>query len=116
MLIHDILWLVLSKFHVRNFLLEQGSGLCLYTKEQAVPKQVPTVKLTQIQLATLNDMRQHANTKGVLSASLRNEYKQNVVGALIARGVLTEYVNGSVRITNTPVELLVRTPRFAAAA
>jgi hypothetical protein len=80
-----------------------------------MPKQIPTVKLTQVQLDTLEDMRQHANNKGVLSVSLRNEYKQNVVGALISRGVLVEYTNGSVRITNTPVELLVRSPRLAAA-
>lgn len=74
-------------------------------------KILPTVKLTQIQLDTVNDMRNHTNSKGVLSNSVRNEYKQNVVSALIARGVLTEYANGSVRVTNTPVELLVRTTR-----
>jgi len=74
-------------------------------------KILPTVKLTQIQLDTVNDMRNHTNAKGVLSNAVRMEYKQNVVSALIARGVLVEYVNGSVRVTNTPVELLVRTAR-----
>jgi hypothetical protein len=98
----------------------RAQGSAHIEEDQTVPKQIPTVKLTQIQLDTLEDMRKYANSKGVLSAALRGEYKQNVVGALIARGVLSEYANGSVRITNTPVELLVRTPRisrtFAAAA
>jgi hypothetical protein len=77
-------------------------------------KAVTTVLLNELQIATLEDLRERANN-GIVNKKVANTYKQNVLNALLRRGVLRLIAGDHYRIVaNVAVELKPETvPRAA---
>ncbi len=68
-------------------------------------KIVEPVVLNSLQFHTLHDMEEKADSKRVVHEDVIATYKQNVVKALIRRGVLVLFRGKHYKIANVPIEL-----------
>jgi hypothetical protein len=68
-------------------------------------KVLSTILINDLQMSCLNELRKQANDKGVVKAAVLLGFKNNVTGALIRHGVLSQRANGDVRIMANPVAL-----------
>jgi hypothetical protein len=68
-------------------------------------KVLSTILINDLQMSCLKELRKQANDKGVVKAVVLLGFKNNVTGALIRHGVLSQRANGDVRIMGNPVAL-----------